>query len=377
MHPRTLLLATTSYAGMGPYIASIVNSFSPTDDVRFFLVEREDKYFSRNIHRDLRPMCTIVSEATPSKIKTLYQLTINGRLEYADQIKQVCKAEGIKVVHALTSLPDVDLTTYLASNYNLIYTIHDLHPHGAKKAFYRKWRQDVLYKRIFKAIERSKYLYTNSHSQLEEQKKLYPTHKSFYTPFPSLITEEIANGILSVPELAGIKDYILFFGRIEAYKGLETLVKAFNLCQLPPSTKLVIAGKGEFTLKEQNENIIFINRYIDDREIAEMYRNASCVVYPYISATQSGVLSVASFFGTPIIASDLSFFKEVLGTDYPYLFPTGDHQALAEKLKRCYAEKSPDAEQFSRNLYNEKYSLDKLKDNLLNIYSEVFKHSSK
>lgn len=108
-----------------------------------------------------------------------------------------------------------------------------------------------------------------------------------------------------------------------------------------------------------------------------MYRNASCVVYPYISATQSGVLSVASFFGTPIIASDLPFFKEVLGADYPHLFPAGDHQALAEKLKRYYAEKSTDVEQFSRNLYNEKYSLDKLKDNLLNIYSEVFKHSSK
>lgn len=376
-YPRTLLLATTSYAGMGPYIASIVNSFSPTDDVRFFLVEREDKYFSRNIHSDLRPMCTIVSETTPSKIKTLYQLTINGNLEYADKIKQVCKADGIEVVHALTSLPDVDLTSYLASHYNLIYTIHDLHPHEAKKAFYRKWRQDVLYKRIFKAIERSKYLYTNSLSQLEEQQKLYPTHKSFYTPFPSLITEEIAEGTLPVPELAGIKDYILFFGRIEAYKGLDTLVRAFNSSQLPASIKLVIAGKGEFVLEKQNENIIFINRYIDDREIAEMYRNASCVVYPYISATQSGVLSVASFFGTPIIASELPFFKEVLGADYPYLFPAGDHQALAEKLKRYYAEKSTDVEQFSRNLYNEKYSLDKLKDNLLNIYSEVFKHSSK
>lgn len=44
VNKNVLLLADTSYAGMGPYVANIVNSFSSTDDIRFFLVENEQKF---------------------------------------------------------------------------------------------------------------------------------------------------------------------------------------------------------------------------------------------------------------------------------------------------------------------------------------------
>lgn len=30
---RVLIVATTSYAGMGPYVSGIVNTFLPNDDV--------------------------------------------------------------------------------------------------------------------------------------------------------------------------------------------------------------------------------------------------------------------------------------------------------------------------------------------------------
>ena len=43
-----------------------------------------------------------------------------------------------------------------------------------------------------------------------------------------------------------------------------------------------------------------INRYIKDSEVAYLYQHAQCVVYPYISATQSGVLSLAFYYQTPV-----------------------------------------------------------------------------
>ena len=54
MNKNVLLLADTSYAGMGPYVANIVNSFSSTDDIRFFLVENEQKFYTDQIKLDLR-----------------------------------------------------------------------------------------------------------------------------------------------------------------------------------------------------------------------------------------------------------------------------------------------------------------------------------
>lgn len=58
VNKNVLLLADTSYAGMGPYVANIVNSFSSTDDIRFFLVENEQKFYTDQIKVDLRSKAT-------------------------------------------------------------------------------------------------------------------------------------------------------------------------------------------------------------------------------------------------------------------------------------------------------------------------------
>lgn len=49
---RTLIVATTSYAGMGPYVSEIVNTFSPEDDVFFsFMIMKTNslKKYQRRI----------------------------------------------------------------------------------------------------------------------------------------------------------------------------------------------------------------------------------------------------------------------------------------------------------------------------------------
>ena len=55
---RTLIVATTSYAGMGPYVSEIVNTFSPEDDVYFLLYDYEDNFFQINIKNELKSHCT-------------------------------------------------------------------------------------------------------------------------------------------------------------------------------------------------------------------------------------------------------------------------------------------------------------------------------
>jgi len=371
MNPKILLLATTSYAGMGPYVASIVNSFEPEDNVRFFLVENEDRYYSRNVKEDLKKLCTIVKAPRPSKLRTLYQIAIDGRNPFAKQIKALCVRECVQVVHDLTSTSDVALMKFFAKRGKLIYTVHDIAPHEGKKAFYKQWRQNVIYKRVYKAIGLSDYLYTNSISQQKQVALKYPRSVCHYSPFPSLVTDEVASGEMVPAELEGIGNYILFFGRIEAYKGLNVLIDAFIKSGIGDKVKLVIAGKGDFDYNGVTDNIIFINRYIDDLEIASLYRNATCVVYPYISATQSGVISVSSYFGTPVIVSDVDFFKESLGENYPYIFKVYDSDGLSVLLQKILSDNRETLSNEMRRLYKEKYDAEVSRNDLMKIYKDI------
>ncbi len=110
-------------------------------------------------------------------------------------------------------------------------------------------------------------------------------------------------------ELVNVSDYFMFFGRIDRYKGLSTLLKAYNAYKLTKH-KLVIAGSGVLTDDEQemvsnNKNIVLINRFIEDEEMIYLFKNARALILPYIEASQSGIIPIAYFFGLPVIVSNV------------------------------------------------------------------------
>ena len=207
-------------------------------------------------------------------------------------------------MHFINNPGDKDLTKDLEKlGITCISTVHDLHPHESKKEWYKELRFKLIYKRLHENIVYAKNLITNSETQYEELKSSYPDKKIYYHSFPSLVTENIKNGKDMPLELETIdKPYILFFGRIEEYKGITLLYKVFTeSIELSEHYTLVIAGRGTlpFTRIPNEKNVIIINRYIKDTEIAYMYQHAHCTVYPYISATQSGVISLSIYFQTP------------------------------------------------------------------------------
>ena len=101
-------------------------------------------------------------------------------------------------------------------------------------------------------------------------------------------------------------EYMLFFGRIVPYKGVDNLIEAYlQSDERRRGVKLVIAGKGEIKHDKSRltKDIIFINKYIDNNELANLIRHCQYVVLPYISATQSGCVMSAYAFNKPIIAT--------------------------------------------------------------------------
>lgn len=373
---RILLFASNSYAGMGPYVVSIVNSFKPEDNVFFFLVENSANYFRQNVKPDLLSKCHIeLYRAT--RIKNLAELIFNPGYPYSKRILDYAKSHNIGLVHCLTSPQDNRLITkFIAAKCKILFTVHDLEPHNADKAFYKVWRQNALYRRINRCMNASQAFITNGRHQFNVLKERYPDRQVFFGKFPTLITDKVANGMIEPPELKDVKDYILFFGRIEAYKGVELLIDAYLKSSIRNKCKLVIAGKGEINAAVNDSQIILINRYIDDVEVASLYRNAAIVAYPYISATQSGVLSVASYFKKPMIVADVPFFLETIGESRcARVFKKGNVCSLVNTLNSFDFDELASMSEASEKLYKNLYASSILREELMGIYEELSNNS--
>ena len=370
---RTLIVATTSYAGMGPYVSEIVNTFSLQDDVWYFFHDYEDDFFKKNVKKELHGKSVFYKQANSAKNKLIGLLT--NRSSYDSLLLKICTERQIKIVHYINGIPSKRMQSKFESmGVVVLSTVHDLEPHEAKKAWYKMLRQRINYKRLAENLLDAKYLVTNSMEQYSNLKKKFPDKRLVFHSFPSLVSKEIIEGHDVPAELKGLtKPYILFFGRIEEYKGIHLLYKAFVDCSdLNEKKTLVIAGSGQlgFGRVQDEKNVVFLNRYIKDSEVAYLYQHAQCVVYPYISATQSGVLSLAFYYQTPTLASDVPFFKSIIEpSSAGLLFKNGDVEDLKKQLLALVNLNVSDMKTRQKAYYETNYDGKAIHDALIKIYA--------
>jgi D-inositol-3-phosphate glycosyltransferase len=116
--------------------------------------------------------------------------------------------------------------------------------------------------------------------------------------------------------------YILFFGFIRKYKGLDLLIEAFADERLRNrGLKLIIAGEfyeDDAPYREQvkkfnlGNDVIYFDRFINDDEVTLFFSGADIVVQPYRTATQSGVTQIAYHFGKPMLVTDVGGLREIV-----------------------------------------------------------------
>lgn len=116
--------------------------------------------------------------------------------------------------------------------------------------------------------------------------------------------------------------YILFFGFIRDYKGLDLLLKAManeKITQL--GVKLVVAG--EFYTDETqydqiieelalHDKIILHTDFIPNSEVCLYFCATNLVVQPYKSATQSGITQIAYHFNKPMVVTNVGGLAEIV-----------------------------------------------------------------
>jgi glycosyltransferase involved in cell wall biosynthesis len=140
-------------------------------------------------------------------------------------------------------------------------------------------------------------------------------------------------------------NYILFFGNIAPWKGIDTLIEAAKIVKnkIGLRFKMVIAGVPypgfdgikffENIHSEDNKFINIINKYITSSEIPALISKSSFLVLPYnndFRYSSSGVIPLSYTFGKPVIVSNVPSLVEYVDPGKTGLiFEVNDSKQLA------------------------------------------------
>lgn len=134
---------------------------------------------------------------------------------------------------------------------------------------------------------------------------------------------------------------ILFFGRMNHYKGLSVFIEASKkLAERDVRVRAIVAGRGpdlDRHRKDLSDATLFDvrDRFITRNELKELFRQSNVVVLPYLNGTQSGVGAMALGHGRPIVATRVGAIPELVSDgENGILVEPGDADALADALER-------------------------------------------
>jgi len=143
-----------------------------------------------------------------------------------------------------------------------------------------------------------------------------------YNNFGKIITQSLARKKINL-SLDG--KYILFFGFIRKYKGLDLLLDSMSDDKIiDRKIKLIVAG--EFYENEKyyrdkinnlnlSDSVYIYDYYIENNEVNNYFCAADLVVQPYLSATQSGISMIAFYFNKPVLATNVGGLSEYIIND--------------------------------------------------------------
>lgn len=175
--------------------------------------------------------------------------------------------------------------------------------------------------------------------------------------------------------------YLLFFGFIRDYKGLDLLINAFadkRLREFP--VKLLVAGE-YYSSPEPYLNLIRENNleqwielrtdFIPDDQVNLYFSAADMVVQPYKSATQSGVTQIGYHFNKPMLVTNVGGLSEIIPDGKIGYVVDPEIQKIADALVDFY--KNDRMAEFETNILEEKkkFSWSNLVRTFISVFNQI------
>ena len=176
--------------------------------------------------------------------------------------------------------------------------------------------------------------------------------------------------------------YMLFFGIIRRYKGLDILLEAFADTYLQnQNLRLIVAG--EFyedekpyhdLIEEYNlsDSVVLATKFIPDEMVVDYFCAADIIVQPYRNATQSGVTQIAYHFEKPMLVTNVGGLNEIVPNKKVGYVCEPNAKDVANCLVDFFSKDKE--EEFIEGIKEEKskYSWDKMIKNIKYLHRQLF-----
>jgi phosphatidylinositol alpha-mannosyltransferase len=191
--------------------------------------------------------------------------------------------------------------------------------------------------------------------------------------------EVIPNGVL-IPDQAdpsGREHTIVFAGRQEPRKGLQVLLRAWPEIRARTGATLKICGADPLAvrllltrLRVADEGIEILG-FLPQEELTDLLRSTKMLVAPSLGGESFGMVLTRAFAcALPVIASDITGYRDVITPETAVAVPPGDPGALAEAVAALLADEPRRAAMAAaaRTHAQERYAWPDIARRLLAIY---------
>jgi phosphatidylinositol alpha-mannosyltransferase len=194
--------------------------------------------------------------------------------------------------------------------------------------------------------------------------------------------EIVPNGVLIPPSAdpGGRELRILFAGRHEPRKGLHVLLRAWPEIRRRTEAVLRIAGADPLAVRlllareHVSDDGIDVLGFLSQEELTRELLAAKALVAPSLGGESFGMVLTRAFAcATPVVASDIPGYREVMTPEAGVAFPAGDVDALAEAVVALLEDEPRRGllGEGARHLAVERYSWDDIARRLVRIYERV------
>ena len=165
----------------------------------------------------------------------------------------------------------------------------------------------------------------------------------------------------AVLDLDPTQRYVLFFGFIRDYKGLELLLDAWAQVRWSGfnDARLLVAGEyyGNREAYEAQvdrlglrEAVVLHTDFIPNDRVRYYFSAADLVAQPYKTATQSGISQMAYHFGVPMVVTRVGGLPEIVPDGEAGYVTDVEQGAIAAAIERFLAPSEGEREGFRQNV---------------------------
>ena len=349
-------------------------------------------------------------------ISTHYITDYNNPISWNKTVKLIKEIDPeiviIQWAIAIQGLPLGFITKKLKKKCNC-EVIFDLHvvaqkePSNVDKSLikYGLSSSDTYIVHSYKTFDELKTIFPNTKYFIDETgKRAEGSEKSvikLYHPIYDMFKPDPDFDIEKVKKELNLKKYVfLFFGFIREYKGLHNVIKSFaKLSEKRDDVSLLIVGESFWNtlasdklstkIKEAvfdvakkiafkksdkereyqplnlidelklQENVTLVNEYVPNDEVNKYFQVSDCNILFYLTATPSGVESIAYNFNLPSLATKVGHFPETIKDGFNgYLAEPEDIDSMVEVMEKFIAAPLPgeNVAESAKNFSWENYS---------------------